>query len=221
MTPRERAASQKRAEQFCIFDRCRSYTGQTPQWYVLVNQISQNLHTISYLGFFIFLKISRKHRGYLPVWNEALRCQESRSQEDKTAVLSHLPAKYRHGERVKPRVSNRSGGEGGERELGWGERRKVGSGRKAETGRESAPRREPELSMRQLHHPPTPWCDRWLNPSCAVTRVMTQGVCSWQPFHNFITTRTQTRLWPKSAPAPSPPDNNHLTSTCKYPVTDS
>lgn len=69
--------------------------------------------------------------------------------------------------------------------------------------------------------PPTPWCDRWLNLSCAVTRVMTHGVCSWQPFRNFITTRTQTRLWPKSAPAPSPPDNNHLTSTCKYPVTDS
>lgn len=108
-------------------------------------------------------------------------------------------------------------------------RKRIGLGGEEEGGqREEGRDREGEhfpgrtrVSMRQLPHPPTPWRDRWLNLSCAVTRVMTHGVSSWQPFHNFITTRTQMRLWPKSAPAPSPPDNNHLTSTCKYPVTDS
>lgn len=62
----------------------------------------------------------------------------------------------------------------------------------------------------------------WFNLSCAVTHMMIHRVCSWQPFGNFITTRTQTRVWPKPAQAPSP-RNNLVTSTCraKYHVTKS
>lgn len=74
------------------------------------------------------------------ILNEALCCQESRSREDKTAVFSQLPAKYRNGWRMKQTVNKgnrgRGRGRGGEREREWGEgRRKVGSRRKGETGR--------------------------------------------------------------------------------------
>lgn len=60
---------------------------------------------------------------------------------------------------MKQRVNKGSGGREGEKG-GWEGRRKVGSGRKGETGRktESSAGRTSE-SMRQLHHLPTPCCN--------------------------------------------------------------
>lgn len=70
------------------------------------NQISLNVHSIWYLKFFIFLKISRKHmRRYQPfLRQEPCQC---RSKQDITAMLTQLTAKQRGGWRMRQRTSNK------------------------------------------------------------------------------------------------------------------